>query len=67
MADTTKPNAISRYWREMSGELRKVNWPTWSEARQLTLIVVGVMVVMALYLALVDNIGVWLIGFALGN
>ena len=67
MADTTKPNALSRYWREMSGELKKVNWPTRAEAWQLTLIVISVMAVMAVYLALVDNLGVWLIGFALGS
>jgi len=67
VADTTKPNALSRYWREMSGELKKVNWPTRAETWQLTLIVIFVMVVMAVYLALVDNLGVYLIGFALGK
>lgn len=57
MADEKKPNAISRYFRETVGELRKVNWPTWPEARQLTIIVIAVMVVMGLYLFLVDIIG----------
>ena len=67
MADDTRPNAITRYWREMTGELRKVAWPTWPEARQLTLIVIAVMVFMALFLALVDDIGVRLISLALGK
>jgi preprotein translocase subunit SecE len=49
-----KPNAIQQYFRETSGELRKVSWPTWPEARQLTSLVLLVMVVMGLLLGLVD-------------
>ncbi len=49
-----KPNAIQRYFAETSGELRKVSWPTWPEARQLTLICLAVMVVIGLFLGLVD-------------
>lgn len=66
MADDKKPNAITRYVRETTGELRKVSWPTWPEARQLTIIVVGVMTAMALLLGLVDRIAEILIGLALG-
>ena len=51
-----KPNAIQSYFRETSGELRKVSWPTWPEARQLTWLVLAVMVVMGLLLGLVDVI-----------
>ena len=40
-----KPNAIQRYFAETSGELRKVSWPTWPEARQLTFLVIIVMIV----------------------
>ncbi len=65
MADEKKPNAISRYFRETVGELRKVSWPTWPETRQLTIIVVVVMVVMGLYLALMDSIGQVLIELAI--
>lgn len=66
MADEKKPNAITRYFRETAGELRKVTWPTWPEARQLTIIVVGVMVVMSLFLGLVDLFAEYLIGLGLG-
>ncbi len=52
--DKKKPNAIQQYFRETSGELRKVSWPTWPEARQLTGLVLVVMVVMGLLLGLVD-------------
>ncbi len=61
MADEKKPNAISRYFRETVGELRKVSWPTRREALQLSLIVIVVMVVMAFYLSIVDGIGASLI------
>ncbi|MBV6395847.1 MAG: hypothetical protein HFACDABA_01429 [Anaerolineales bacterium] len=65
MADEKRPNAITRYVRETSGELRKVAWPTWPEARQLTIIVIGVMTAMAIYLGVVDKIAEFLIGLAL--
>ena len=65
MADEKKPNAISRYFRETVGELRKVNWPTWPEARQLTYIVIAVMVVMGVYLSIVDFLGEQLIKLAI--
>jgi len=49
-----KPNTIQLFFRETSGELRKVSWPTWPEARQLTLLVLAVMVVMGAILGLTD-------------
>ena len=49
-----KENAIQRYFRETSGELRKVSWPTWPEARRLTGLVLMVMLVIGVLLALVD-------------
>ena len=49
-----KENAIQHIFRETVGELRKVSWPTWPEARQLTILVLIVMVAMGIYLSLVD-------------
>ncbi len=66
VADEKKPNAITRYFRETGGELRKVTWPTRAEAIQLTLIVLAVMTVMALYLAVVDEVALRLMDLALG-
>ena len=60
------PNSLQLFFRETTGELRKVSWPTRREALQLTTIVVGVMVAMALLLGLVDRIAEILIGLALG-
>jgi preprotein translocase subunit SecE len=65
VADDKKQNRITRYFREMTGELRKVNWPTWPEARQLTIIVIVVMFVMGVYLSIVDLIGEALINLAI--
>lgn len=49
-----KPNSLQTFFRETSGELRKVSWPTWPEARQLTLLVLAVMIVMGIILGLTD-------------
>ena len=49
-----KPNTIQSFFRETMGELRKVSWPTWPEARQLTGLVLLVMVVMGIILGVTD-------------
>jgi preprotein translocase subunit SecE len=49
-----RENAIQRFFRETMGELRKVHWPTWPEARRLTIIVIVVLIFMAIFLGLVD-------------
>jgi len=61
-----KQNAIQRYFSETSGELRKVSWPTWAEARQLTILVIIVMVAMGIFLGLVDLFANRLLNLALG-
>lgn len=61
-----QPNALQRFYRETMGELRKVSWPTWAEARNLTIIVVVVMIVMGLYLALIDAAASSLLELAIG-
>ena len=53
--DKRRPNAIQLFFRETAGELRKVSWPTWAEVRQLTLIVLAVMVIMGAILGLTDG------------
>ena len=62
----SKPNAIQRYFAETTGELRKVSWPTWPEARQLTILVIIVMVVVGLFLGFVDWASNVLLNFILG-
>ena len=45
---------LKRFIRETTGELRRVSWPTWPEARRMTFIVIVVMAVMAVFLGMVD-------------
>ncbi len=71
MADKEKKprkseNAIQRYFRETTGELRKVSWPTWPEARRLTLLVLLVMVAMGIFLGLMDALSKELMNLLLG-
>ena len=47
-------NAIVKYLRETWFELKKVSWPTRSEATNLTLIVVSVTTFLAIVLGLMD-------------
>jgi preprotein translocase subunit SecE len=49
-----RENRIQRFFRETMGELRRVTWPTWPEARNLTVVVIIVLVAMAMFLWLVD-------------
>ena len=59
-------NAIQRYFRETTGELRKVTWPTRPEALRLTGLVLLVMVVVGLFLASVDALAHGLLFWVLG-
>ena len=64
MADkTSKPNRLQRigekiqlFFKETLGELRKVSWPTRSEAWNLTIVVLIVLFVMAVFLGGLDLI-----------
>ena len=49
-----KQNFIARWWRETSGELKKVSWPTRHEAWRLTRIVIVVLVAMSALLGILD-------------
>ncbi len=58
-----KPNAVTRWWRETIGELRKVTWPTRQEAWRLTKIVIAAMAVMSALLGVLDYLFTNLIAF----
>ncbi len=62
-----KENAIRRFFRETSGELKKVTWPTRQEATNLTVIVLIVMVAMSIFLWLVDLGATELLALAIGS
>jgi preprotein translocase subunit SecE len=62
-----RENVIQRFFRETIGELRKVTWPTWTEARNLTLVVIVVLVIMALFLDFIDSAATGLIALLVGS
>jgi len=55
-ATTKEDNVVVRYFKETRAELRKVTWPTREEAKNLTLIIVTVTVVMAIFLGALDYV-----------
>jgi preprotein translocase subunit SecE len=54
---------IGEYLRDTRGELRKVSWPTRKQATNLTLIVLAVTLVMAIFLGAVDLLFATLVSF----
>jgi preprotein translocase subunit SecE len=61
-----KPNAITRFFRETVGELRKVSWPSRQEATNLTIIVLIVMVFTSVFLYGIDILGARLLTLVIG-
>lgn len=61
-----KSNPIQSYFRETTGELRKVSWPTRREALQLTGLVIVVMLIVGAILGLTDGAAHGLLGLLLG-
>ena len=51
-----EPNAVVKYFQDTRAELRRVTWPTREETRKLTLIIVAVTLVMAIFLGTLDYI-----------
>jgi preprotein translocase subunit SecE len=49
-----KGNIVTRFLRETRSEVRKVVWPTRREALNMTAIVLGVTIVMAAWLGVID-------------
>ncbi len=62
-SEKTRQNRLFRYFRETYYELRRVSWPTRSEALNLTVIVVVVTTFMSIVLGLIDY--VFSLGFGL--
>lgn len=61
-----QPGRIRRFWRETTGELKKVSWPTRQEAIQLTKIVIGVMLVVGAFLWVLDLLFIKMFGLLFG-
>lgn len=57
-----KENALVRYLRDTRAELRRVRWPSRSEAWSLTKIVLAVTLGMAIFLGALDLFFGWVLG-----
>ncbi len=53
----------NQYYRDVIGEMRKVVWPSREEIKDLTIVVLTVSVILALFTFLVD----WVINFVMGK
>ena len=61
MAEVKQDNRMVRYFKETRAELKKVNWPTRREARNLTLLVLGMTIAFAILLGVIfDPLALWL-------
>jgi preprotein translocase subunit SecE len=49
-------NVVVRYVRETRGELRKVTWPSRAESQRLTAVVLGAIVVTAIFFWAFDSL-----------
>ena len=63
---STRGNAITRFYRETIGELKKVTWPTRQEAINLTKIVLFVIIGMSIFLGVLDYLFAQLFRVILG-
>lgn len=61
-----QPRGIRKFYRETVAELRKVSWPTRSEAINLTRVVLIVILLMGAFLGLLDYLFTQLFGLILG-
>ncbi len=53
----------NQYYRDVIGEMRKVVWPSREEIKELTIVVLTVSGILALFTFLVD----WVINFVMGK
>ena len=66
-SQTDKGRMVIGFVRDAQIEVRKVVWPTYKEARQMTGYVFAFVVVMALFLWIVDGSLVWLVRVMMGR
>lgn len=65
-AQKQQSRGIRKFYRETVAELRKVSWPTRSEAINLTRVVLIVILLMSTFLGLLDYLFTQLFGLILG-
>ncbi len=64
---TDKGRAAWEFMRESRTEIRKVVWPTRKETTQTTLVVIGVVALVAIFLWMIDGLLSWIVRMLLGH
>lgn len=54
-------NRLKSFFAEARQEFNRINWPTLSETRRLTIIVIGLSLAVALFLGLLDFVFTYLL------
>ena len=54
-------NSIREFFSDVSGELKKVSFPTRAETIGSTMVVIVFCIIMSLYLSAVDSVLVWVV------
>ncbi len=60
VAEVKQDNRLVRYFKETRAELKKTHWPNRQEARNLTIIVLAVTLIMTILLFGMDQVWQWL-------
>lgn len=48
------PARLREYWEELKGEMQRVTWPSWTQVRSTTIVVIVAVFAFAAYFAAVD-------------
>lgn len=52
---------IARWFREMKSELKKVQWPTWKQTLNNTLIVIVCVIIVGIFIWVFDLVARWIV------
>ena len=73
MAEAKKPNPfvrfgrwISRYFKDLKGECKKITWPTRQETTQMTFVIIVMCAILAGFFSVVDILSGVIVRFILG-
>ncbi|MBM3300894.1 MAG: preprotein translocase subunit SecE [Deltaproteobacteria bacterium] len=66
MTSAVTGNRITRYFKEVRAEIRKVTWPPREEVVRLSAIVIATLFVASVFMALVDYAFSWLMRLIIG-
>lgn len=58
-ANAKKQNKITRFFKEIKSEIKKVTWPTRKQVVNNTAIVIAVVVIVGVIIAIFDSIFQW--------